>query len=425
MSDKRVAIFVEHFPPYLGSDRTIYELGRRLPEHGYKVHFIVTQPLRYLLGRRPDDWEYKKVWQTGPPDLGENISAKYLLLPKVIERFWQKKTFFAFPITLLYFFLLAMIQLIRFKADVVISAHATPIVGVVAAFSARFLRRPLIMGCPDWMTAYAAQLSRKKMANVGILLLQTLEVLLIKLAKSSFTVTHYMKRVLVLQGIKKESIVVIPNGVDSHLFSNSFDVSELKRGYGIDGRVVVLFSGHIEEWAGLKMIETLTKRLSEEVPEALLLLIGAGEAVEKLVSFVESAGVSNQFQYGGIKPFSEMPRIISSADIALCIFPDTPVSHAASPLKLFEYMSCGKAIVATSVSGTAEALTRDAGILVEPGNVDEICDKVVELCRSPKQREELGQKARELVLQEYSWSVLVEDLTTLISMTVNDKSVSS
>jgi glycosyltransferase involved in cell wall biosynthesis len=375
--------------------------------------------LPYLLGRRPDNWDYKENWKKNPPEVGKNISARYLLVPNLMVRLWTKSRIITFPLTLLYFLLLSMREIIRFKPDAIISAHATPIVGVVATVSSKLLRKPLIMGCPDWMAAYAAQLSGGKLSDLGPLFLQTLEVFLIRFAKSSFTVTHYMKRILAMLGIRKESIKVIPNGVDLDVFSDRLDQIELKKEYGLDGRTVVLYSGHIEDWAGVEIVETLTKRMASEFPEALLLLVGAGESVNKVIAIVEKAGVSNQFQYGGIKPFSEMPRIVSAVDIALCIFPDSLVSHAASPLKLFEYMACGKAIVATSVTGTAEALTQDAGILVKPGNLDEICDKVLELCKDPEKRKEIGHKARELVVRKFSWSVLTEDLATLITKTIN------
>lgn len=425
MKSKRVAIFVEHFPPYLGSDRTIFELGKRLPSKGYKVHFIVTQPLRYLLGRRSENWSYKKNWEADPPNVGKNVSARYLLVPNVLDRLWRKTRIVALPLTLLYFLLLSIREIIRFKPDAVVSAHATPIVGVVAAFSSRLLRKPLIMGCPDWMTAYAVQLSGGKLTDLGPIFLQTLEVFLIKLARSSFTVTHYMKRILTSLGIRKDSIKVIPNGVDSDLFSENLNQIELKKEYGLEGRTVVLYSGHIEDWAGVEIVEALTKRMASEFPEAILFFVGAGEAVDKVIALVEDLGVSNQFNYGGIKPFSEMPRIIASSDIALCIFPDSPVSHAASPLKLFEYMGCGKAIVATSVTGTTEALTQDSGRLIKPGNIDGICDVILELCKDPEQRKEIGHKARELAVRKFSWSVLTDELATLIAKTISNEKIVS
>jgi glycosyltransferase involved in cell wall biosynthesis len=110
--------------------------------------------------------------------------------------------------------------------------------------------------------------------------------------------------------------------------------------------------------------------------------------------------------HAGFHPFKEMPKFIAASDVALCIFPDTPVSHAASPLKLFEYMGSGRAIVATSVAGTSEILDDTMGVLVSPGHADEICDAVVRLCRHRNLRKELGEKARRVVTQKYTWEFL-------------------
>lgn len=411
---KRVAIFVEHFPPFLGSDRTIYELGRRLPKHGYRVHFVVTQPLRYLLGQRPKGWEYTENWKKGPPNLGRNISAEYLLLPKPIERLWSSIIALAFPLSMLFFLLSAMKQIIHFKPNTIIAAHATPIVGVVASITAKLLRKKLIMGCPDLMSEYAAQLSHGKGRTIGIALLRTLEVFLIKLADSSFTVTHYLRRVLVNLGIRDTSIKVIPNGVDPDIFTDDQNIDELKKRLGLENRCVVMFSGHIEEWSGSGSMETLVKRMSAEEPKSILVLVGSGDSVLGIVSKVEELGMEDSFKYLGFKPYDEMPKVISAADVVLCVFADNLVSHAASPLKLFEYMSCGKAIVATSVAGTVEAVVDGTAVLVDPGNADEFCDRVIELCKHPERRERLGKTAREVARSHYSWSTLSEELSTLI-----------
>ncbi|MFW9851018.1 MAG: hypothetical protein ACFFF4_17970 [Candidatus Thorarchaeota archaeon] len=72
----RIAVFVEHFPPYLGSDRSVFELTKRLAYKGHKVHFIATQPLRYLVGQRSKDWSYKNQWRKKPPQIHQDISCK-------------------------------------------------------------------------------------------------------------------------------------------------------------------------------------------------------------------------------------------------------------------------------------------------------------------------------------------------------------
>ncbi|MHA1771474.1 MAG: hypothetical protein ACTSXS_07835, partial [Candidatus Thorarchaeota archaeon] len=87
---QNLTIFVEHFPPFLGSDRTIFELARRVADRGIHIHFIATQPLRYLVGGRPDDWPYKKNWSGPPKHVHPNITAEYLLVNKHMESMWRR-----------------------------------------------------------------------------------------------------------------------------------------------------------------------------------------------------------------------------------------------------------------------------------------------------------------------------------------------
>ncbi len=403
---KRIAVFVEHFPPYLGSDRSIFELSKRAAARDVKIHFVVTQPLRYLYGQRPATWKYKENWKGPPPKVHSNISARYLLLEKWMGAIWRRYPPLAYLITLMLFTASSLKEILRFRPDMVVCAHASPILGVVAYLSAKLSFKPILMAVPDWMSAYAAGLMQESMASLGPSLLQMVELRLYKLADRIFTATEFLKSLLIDYGVRPEIITVIPNGVDPEQFSPSIDCSDIVQKYRLKNRCVVLFSGHLEEWAGLSLIYDLAKRLDSDAPQAHILLVGSGRTVGLLLQKLVTSGLSHMVTHAGFHPFKEMPKFIAASDVALCIFPDTPVSHAASPLKLFEYMGSGRAIVATSVAGTSEILDDTMGVLISPGNVDEICDAVVKLCQHPDLRKELGEKARRVVTQKYTWEFL-------------------
>ncbi|MGY5862937.1 MAG: glycosyltransferase family 4 protein [Candidatus Thorarchaeota archaeon] len=407
-SPKRIAVFVEHFPPYLGSDRSIFELSKRAAAKGVNIHFVVTQPLRYLYGQRPATWKYKENWKSPPPKVHSNISAKYLLLGKWMEALWLHFPPLAYLITLVLFTASSLKETIRFGPDVVVCAHASPILGVVAYLSAKLSLRPILMAVPDWMSAYAAGLMQESMASLGPALLQMVELRLYKLSNRIFTATEFLKKLLTDYGVRPEIITVISNGVDPDQFSPSVDYSDIIQKYRLKGRRVVLFSGHLEEWAGLSLIYDLAKRLDSDAPQSHILLVGSGRTVGLLLQKLATSGLGHMLTHAGFHPFKEMPKFIAASDVALCIFPDTPMSHAASPLKLFEYMGSGRAIVATSVAGTAEILDDTTGVLVSPGDSDEICDAVVKLCQHPDLRKELGGEARRVVTQKYTWEFLAE-----------------
>lgn len=403
---ERIAVFVEHFPPYLGSDRSVFELATRTAKRGVKVHFVATQPLRYLVGHRPDDWAYKENWKTAPPDMGKNITGEYLLLNRYIEALWRRFPPIAYLITLALFTLWGVRALLKHQPDVVVAAHASPIVGAVAFLSARLSLRPLVMGCPDWMTAYAAGLVDESLSSMGPVLLQIAEIMLYRLSERIFAATHFLKNLLISFGIPSEKIAVIPNGVDISRFSPDIDARGIREKYRLGDYCVVLLTGHLEKWAGVEGIFNLVNRLSRDYPESTVLLVGSGEPTSDLLNRLIRQNLGHMIVHAGLHPYSEMPRFVAASDITLCIFPNTLVAHAASPLKIFEYMGAGKAIVATKVAGTAEALDEHTGILVNPGDISGLCDAVVSLCRDRTRRIKLGENARQLAEEKYNWQQL-------------------
>ena len=405
---KNITVFVEHFPPYLGSDRTIYELARRAVNHGVNVHFIATQPLRYLLGGRPPDWSYKKNWYNPPPQIHPNVTSEYLLVNPFLESMWRKLPPLALFLTVILFTLRSLTPIIRHHTDVVVAAHATPICGVVAFIVSKLTFRRLVMGCPDWMSAYAAELIGSTLSSFGPVLLQLLEMRLYKWSTMIFTVTEYLKILLVSSGVHPSKIVVIPNGVDSDMFSPSVDTSDIKRKYRLENVCVIFFSGHLEDWTGITTLYDLAVRLDKDFPESRLLLVGSGDSIVTLFERLSRKNLGHMLIHAGLHPHSEMPKFTACADISLCIFPDTPLAHAASPLKLFEYMASGNAIVATALAGTREVLDDAAGILVPPNDDEALCDAVITLCKDKELREKMGAEARRLAEEKYSWNNLAQ-----------------
>ncbi|MFW9975127.1 MAG: glycosyltransferase family 4 protein [Candidatus Thorarchaeota archaeon] len=403
---RKATVFVEHFPPFLGSDRTIFEIMKRIADKGVLVHFIATQPLRHLLGRRPADWVYTRNWTQPPKKIHKNIDVTYLLRPRRFAGLWKRFYPLAYFLTLIYFIVRSIRNITQFSPDIIIAAHASPIVGVVSLLSSKITLRPLVMSCPDWISAYAAGLLKASTRDIGPALLQMLEIRIYKWSDLIVTATSFLRGLLVSHGVNPSKIITLPNGVDPDFFSPNQHTKDLQRKYRLENRTVILFTGHLEEWAGISLIHDLAKRLDKDFPDSIILLVGVGDAIQEIFGNLVKENLGHMLTHAGLQPFEEMPRYTAAADIALCIFPNTPVAHAASPLKLFEYMSAGKAIVATNVAGTNEVLRNGGGILVAPDDRDGICDAVLTLCQRPDVRERLGKEARELVLLKYSWNDL-------------------
>jgi len=266
------------------------------------------------------------------------------------------------------------------------------------------------MGCPDWMSAYAAGLGNESMNSFKPVIIQLVEFTIYHMADRVFAATNFLKKLLVSHGLDQSKIIVIPNGADTDLFNPDLDVSDIRKKYRLENRFVVLFIGHLEDWAGVDLIYNLADCLNQNVPDATILLVGSGESTKNLLTRLIRSNLGHMVTHAGLQPYDRMPLFTAASDVTLCLFPDTPVSHAASPLKLFEYLSSGTAVVATNVAGTAEILDSSSGVLVAPGNTSEICDAVVMLRNDQELRRTLSEAGRKLVEENYSWSRLASRL---------------
>ncbi len=401
-----MTVMVEHFPPFLGSDRSVFELAKRAAESGVRVSFIAVQPLRYLIGRRPEDWPYKKNWERSPPKVHPNISAQYLLVDNHLKGLWHWLRPLAFLLTSMIFTVYSLKVIIDHHSQVVVAAHASPLLGTVSFLAAKLTFRPLVMMCPDWMSAYAATIAKTSMSSLGAVLLQFGEYFLYRLSNRVLTVTDFLRRLLVHMGVPSRKVIVVPNGVDEKLFTPWIDASPVIQKYRLSERVVILFTGHLEDWAGVPTLYDLAVRLESDYPQSVILLVGSGEPSTVLIERLIKANLGHMLVHAGLQPYEMMPMFNAAADIALCMFPDSPLSRAASPLKLFEYLAAGAAVVATRVAGTMEVADDSVSVLVRPDDKQELCDAVIALCRDPERRLELGRNARLLVEKDYSWDVL-------------------
>ncbi|MEM2142382.1 MAG: glycosyltransferase, partial [Candidatus Thorarchaeota archaeon] len=208
--------------------------------------------------------------------------------------------------------------------------------------------------------------------------------------------------------------------VDPDMFSPAVDCSDIRHKYRLDNTHVVLFSGHIEEWAGIGVLHDLVKGLERVPGRWVLLLVGTGSGVAPLLEKVHDDGLSHLLVAAGLQPFELMPKFNAVADISLCIFPDTLAGNAASPLKLFEYMASGCAVVATRVAGVAEVIDSETGCLVDPNDVEGLVENVIRLCSNTEERQRLARNARSLIESRYSWGHLADEFLSVCHRVFED-----
>ncbi|MBV9250590.1 MAG: glycosyltransferase family 4 protein [Acetobacteraceae bacterium] len=213
-------------------------------------------------------------------------------------------------------------------------------------------------------------------------------------ATKVLAVTGVLKETIAAAGVPAERIEVVPNGIDPRRFS---DV-----GPGATERdaVVLGFVGFVRDWHGLDSV--ITAMAAERDTRVLrLVVVGDGPAREALERQACSLGLVDQVRFTGLQEPAAIPALIAEFDIAL----QPRVVAYASPLKIFEYMAAGRAIVAPDQPNIREVLRHgETALLFEPSAPDTMWEAVRQLAADPGLRQRLGEAARaEVVRRDYTW----------------------
>ena len=159
-------------------------------------------------------------------------------------------------------------------------------------------------------------------------------------------------------------MVVIPNGINVGHFTGPFDGAAIRARWKLDRRLVLGFTGFVRDWHGLdRVIDAIAKDSAEDA--RVLLIVGDGPARPALEAQAARLGIASRVVFTGIVPREDVPAYVSTFDIAL----QPAVVPYASPLKLFEYLALGRAIVAPDQPNIREVLD-DGGnaLLFDPAD---------------------------------------------------------
>lgn len=158
-----------------------------------------------------------------------------------------------------------------------------------------------------------------------------------------------------------------------------------------DDNVVAVFSGALRPWHGIETIAEAWRLLSDAAPR--LLVIGDGPGGQ----LMEEIGAD----VTGAIPHDDVPALLASAHIGLAPYSADAPSYF-SPLKLFEYLAAGLAIVAADIPGIRDVVGEDGAALIPPGDATMLAHAVAALDQSERERTRLGRNARALA-EEHTW----------------------
>jgi glycosyltransferase involved in cell wall biosynthesis len=191
-------------------------------------------------------------------------------------------------------------------------------------------------------------------------------------------------------------ITVIPNGIELADFPIPAAPAEAGQ-----EELTLGFVGFMRSWHGLdKVVRALATWRGQ--PRLRLMLVGGGPALTELQELTAALDLTDRVHFTGLVEPGRVPVLVTGFDIAL-----QPAAVAyASPLKVFEYMACGRPIIAPDQPNIREVLEHErTALLVDPQRPEAVWEAVLRLAGDPALRARLGEAARQEVLQrDLTWA---------------------
>lgn len=369
---------VPHTGEFVGGSTHVLKESETLAGRGYEV-FIISRRMR---GQKKFERLSKKIWTRriyrglvfpleGKVSIGEG--RKKRRKRKILENVYSLlyRAVLTAYITLL---------LLRYKFDLVVERSNEKGIGVLPA---------KLFGIKTVVEVIYGSYSRTQLKFADKILSNTKDIIP-KQFHSKVVVTH--------DGADIASFGYDENGAN-----------EIREKYGLKGQKVVIYVGVLSEGHGPDIL----LGVAENLRNVKFLMVG--KDLESLREEAEKRGVADRFVFTGFVKHEEIPKYISAADVTVAPYrmtkrmKTTGIPPHLSPIKVFEYMACGKPVVASDIGIVRDVVEENKCGLVAKPDVEDFAEKIRMLLEDASLRKELGENGLEAV-KNYTWDKIGEEI---------------
>ncbi|MEA3409442.1 MAG: glycosyltransferase family 4 protein, partial [Candidatus Eisenbacteria bacterium] len=417
----RILFLTQYYPPETGAaPLRAYHFATKLADRGHDVTVLTGMP-NHPSGRKQPGFR----WKLGASDTvdGVRVVRSYLFAT-------PRKTFVTRMLNQISFAVSALVRGCFVPACDVILVTSPPLfLGVSGWLLGHVKGAPYVLDVRDyWPHAAVAlgQLSSKRIIRLA----ERMELFLYAHAAWIVAVTPGMRRLMVKRGIPGHRVVLISNGADTDCFTpaeNGAAAGAAGTTVGTtagpaNGKWTVLYSGTHGLVHGMEMILDAAERLVDD-ERIRFVMVGDGVAKDALVADADRRKLTNMEFLPSQQPESLAERIRSS-DVCIATTTEGTFSEGTVPVKMFDYMACGKPVVA-AVAGDARTIMAEAdgGVVVSPGDSAALAATLLRLLEDEGERSRLGKNGHEYVRWSYSRLHLAGRMNDLLERVVSRERV--
>ncbi|MBW2003225.1 MAG: glycosyltransferase family 4 protein [Deltaproteobacteria bacterium] len=372
--------FYEYLTEGLGGLSHIWEVSRHLHQQGHRVVIFAPRCGNYRV----------------------KTPVEIIYVPTIDVRFFR---FLSFHFLLLFY---AGYYMIRNKVDILyvreMALSLTPFV------LAKIFHKPMITEINgDLLTEY--QYAGWPSFLLGVMRL--VEITVCRASQAVVCVTEGLRDIFQTRyHLSPKKLKVIPNGTDPDLF-HPLDRGACRKRLGIDPKIkVVGFIGTFVPHQGLSYLIKSSSIILKESPGVVFLLVGDGPMRKDIMEMIQAMDLMDRFLLPGGVPQAEVVFFINTMDI--CVAPFTRERNeriGISPLKIYDYLACGKPVVASDIKGAGDLLREnEVGIPVTPEDPASLARGVLLALEDQDLAIRCLQKAPAIIKRSFTWQITTKKI---------------
>ncbi len=207
-----------------------------------------------------------------------------------------------------------------------------------------------------------------------------------------------------------EDVVIAPNGVDLERYQDLPEPAQARRQLGLPDRMTAVYAGHLYPGRGMELLVQLARAL----PQVHFLWVGGNpEPVAAWRERISAEGLENITLTGFIEN-RMLPLYQAAGDVLLMPYEKSVAGSSGgdsadicSPMKMFEYLACGRAILSSDLPVLHEVLNEQNAVFCPPEDPECWQKALAELLAEPERMLRLGAAAR-VAAGGYTWQQRTE-----------------
>lgn len=174
-------------------------------------------------------------------------------------------------------------------------------------------------------------------------------------------------------GIDRNKIIHVEYGYDNKKYY-PIPKNESRKMIGVASKKrIILNIGRLSDEKGQKYLIEAMNTIVKKIPDVICYIGGTGPAHDTLQKQIVASHLEDTVKLIGFVPDESMSLWMNSADLFVL-----PSLAEGNPTVMFECLGCGIPFIGTKVGGIPEVINSDDyGLLVDPGNSNDLAEKIL------------------------------------------------